>query len=188
MKSIYQLSLFQETSIQLPYAMKKHWATRLHDDIRLQYGNVLLSWALLGKPICRVGEKRVAIEMEDHRKENILFEGVHSTGTIMVWDCGSWAPFSENEDVPASLARGFLRFALRGGKLQGIWTLTRKSKADRTRRAVWELQKEGELFDRPSVFDYMSEAQPVSIYTQRTKEEIERDWKGSKPKPPTLFD
>ena len=180
-------NIYQPTFRELPYAMKKHWATRLHDDLRLQCNRVLLSWALLGAPIYRVGESRTAIEMEDHRKENILFEGVHKTGTIMVWDRGSWEPLTGNENVVNSLENGLLRFVLRGGKLQGIWTLNRNSRATSARRAVWTLRKEADLFDYLCIHDFASEAQPISICTGRTEDEIVLDWYRAKRKQPKLF-
>ena len=58
------------------YAMKKHHAARLHHDLRLECNGVLLSWALPEGPSCRAGEIRIAIEMEDHKRANLLFEGV----------------------------------------------------------------------------------------------------------------
>ena len=48
------------------YAMKKHHATRLHYDLRLEWNGVLLSWALPEGPSCCAGVIRKAIEMEDH--------------------------------------------------------------------------------------------------------------------------
>src|SRR5580658_3583892 len=95
------------------YAMKKHHATRLHYDLRLEWNGVLLSWALPEGPSYRVGVMRKAVEMEDHRRANLLFEGVHETGPIMLWDRGTWSPDSESEDIESSLRRGILRFTLR---------------------------------------------------------------------------
>jgi len=74
------------------YAMKKHHATRLHYDLRLEWNGVLLSWALPDGPSCCAGVIRKAIEMEDHSRTNLLFEGVHETGPIMLWDRGTWEP------------------------------------------------------------------------------------------------
>jgi DNA ligase D-like protein (predicted 3'-phosphoesterase) len=71
------------------YAMKKHHATRLHYDLRLEWNGVLLSWALPDGPSCCGGAIRQAIEMEDHNRANLLFEGVHETGPIMLWDRGT---------------------------------------------------------------------------------------------------
>ncbi len=61
---------------QRAYAMKKHRATRLHYDLRLEWNGVLLSWALPEGPGSRAGVLREAIEMEDHSVANLLFEGV----------------------------------------------------------------------------------------------------------------
>ncbi len=101
------------------YAMKEHLATRLHYDLRLECNGVLLSWALPDGPSCRAGEIRKAIEMEDHNRANLLFEGVHETGPIMLWDRGTWEPHLESDDILSSLRRGILRFTLHGERLKG---------------------------------------------------------------------
>ena len=173
---------------ELPYAMKKHWATRLHDDLRLQWNETLLSWALLGRPIHRVGETRTAIEMEDHDKANILFEGVHRTGPIMVWDRGSWEPHLKAEGMLASLEEGFLLFTLRGERLNGLFSLMRKHPAIKGRRPVWELCKEADLSPESSVECDVLEGPPRSICTGRTVEQIVRDWFGRKRAQSGLFD
>ena len=71
-------------SASAPTLLKKHRATRLHYDLRLEWNGVLLSWALPEGPGYRAGVLREAIEMEDHRVANLLFEGVHETGPIML--------------------------------------------------------------------------------------------------------
>src|ERR1700733_11497778 len=96
------------------YAFKKHHATRLHYDLRLEWNGFLLSWALPEGPSCNAGIIREAIEMEDHRTINLLFEGVHHTGPIMLWDRGTWEPHLESDDIESSLRNGILRFTLRG--------------------------------------------------------------------------
>jgi bifunctional non-homologous end joining protein LigD len=95
---------------QRAYATKKHHATRLHYDLRLEWNGVLLSWALPQGPSCHAGVLREAIEMEDHRVANLLFEGVHETGPIMLWDRGTWEPHPEFEDIEICLRKGILRF------------------------------------------------------------------------------
>jgi bifunctional non-homologous end joining protein LigD len=42
------------------YAMKKHHATRLHYDLRLEWNGVLLSWILPEGPSCCAGTIRKA--------------------------------------------------------------------------------------------------------------------------------
>jgi bifunctional non-homologous end joining protein LigD len=48
------------------YVMKKHRASRLHYDLRLEWNKVLLSWALPMDLNYRAGVIRPAIEMDDH--------------------------------------------------------------------------------------------------------------------------
>jgi bifunctional non-homologous end joining protein LigD len=162
------------------YAMKKHHATRLHYDLRLEWNGVLLSWALPEGPSCRVGVIRTAIEMEDHRLANLLFEGVHETGPIMLWDRGTWAPDPNSEDIDGSLLRGILRFTLRGEKLEGDWTLTRADRGTNGPRPIWTLCKQADSLAATDVDMCVLNERPNSVATGRTMEEIVRDW--TKPK------
>lgn len=160
------------------YAFKKHHATRLHYDLRLEWNGVLLSWALPDGPSCRTGVLREAIEMEDHRVANLLFEGVHETGPIMLWDRGTWEPHPEFEDIESCLRMGLLRFTLYGEKLKGGWMLTRTKRI--VPRPVWTLSKLADSFAESATDKSILEEQPSSIRTGRTMEEIVRDW--TKPK------
>jgi bifunctional non-homologous end joining protein LigD len=158
------------------YAMKKHDATRLHYDLRLEWNGVLLSWALPEGPSCCAGEIRRAIEMEDHRKANLLFEGVHETGPIMLWDRGTWEPQLESDDIQSALRRGVLRFALHGEKLKGGWTLTRIDSAGNASRPIWTLSKQADSFTENRADKCVLEERPNSVRTGKTMIEIVRDW------------
>ena len=158
------------------YAIKKHHATRLHYDLRLEWNGVLLSWALPEGPSCHVRVIRKAIEMEDHNRANLLFEGVHETGPIMLWDRGTWEPYPESEDIEQSLHKGILRFALHGEKLKGGWTLTRTSAAGNASRSVWMLCKRADAFAESHPYRCVLKERPNSISTGRTMEEIVWDW------------
>jgi bifunctional non-homologous end joining protein LigD len=164
------------------YAMKKHHATRLHYDLRLEWNGVLLSWARPEGPSCRLGVIRKAIEMEDHSRANLLFEGVHETGPIMLWDRGTWEPYPESDDIESSLRRGILRFTLRGEKLKGDWTLARTNTPKNAPRPIWTLSKQAASFAASLADKCVLEEQPNSISTGRTMEEIVRDWKKPKDK------
>lgn len=157
------------------YAIKKHHATRLHYDLRLEWNGVLLSWALPEGPSYRAGELREAIEMEDHRRANLLFEGVHETGPIMLWDRGTWEPHPEPEDIDSGLRRGILRFTLHGEKLKGAWTLARTVTVRSTSRPVWMLSKDADAFAESRVGRCILKEQPDSI-TGKTMEQIVRGW------------
>ena len=110
------------------FVIQKHDASRLHYDFRLEMNGTLKSWAVpKGVPFAK-GEKRLAVEVEDHPVSYINFEGTipkgqYGGGTVMVWDCGTYEALS---DHPAKeLAGGKLHFVLRGRKLKGEWYLVR---------------------------------------------------------------
>jgi bifunctional non-homologous end joining protein LigD len=110
------------------FVVQKHAATRLHYDFRLELSGVLKSWALpKGIPFAK-GEKRLAVQVEDHPVDYLEFEGTipkgqYGGGTVMVWDIGTFEPLSPSPEK--DLASGKLHFRLSGKKLQGEWHLVR---------------------------------------------------------------
>lgn len=110
------------------FVIQKHAASRLHYDFRLEMDGTLKSWAVpKGVPFAK-GEKRLAVEVEDHPVSYIDFEGTipkgqYGGGTVMVWDRGTYQPLSEHPTK--DLAGGKLHFVLHGEKLQGEWYLVR---------------------------------------------------------------
>ncbi len=100
----------------------------MHCDFRLEHDGVMLSWAVPKGPSLDPANKRFAMQTEDHPIEYNQFEGVipegeYGGGTVMIWDRGTWEP--EVKDVDAALAKGDLKFTLRGKKLRGSWVLVR---------------------------------------------------------------
>jgi len=110
------------------FVIQKHAASRLHYDFRLEMDGTLKSWAVpKGVPFLK-GEKRLAVEVEDHPVSYIDFEGIipkgqYGGGTVMVWDRGNYTPLSDHPSK--ELASGKLHFVLHGKKLQGEWYLVR---------------------------------------------------------------
>ena len=110
------------------FVIQKHEASRLHYDFRLEINGTLKSWAVPKGIPFKKGEKRLAVQVEDHPVSYIDFEGTipkgqYGGGTVMVWDKGTFQPLS---DAPAKdLASGKLHFLLKGKKLHGEWYLVR---------------------------------------------------------------
>jgi bifunctional non-homologous end joining protein LigD len=110
------------------FVVQKHAASHLHYDFRLELDGTLKSWAVpKGMPYAK-GEKRLAVEVEDHPLSYIHFEGPipkgqYGGGTVMVWDTGTYEPASK---APLKeLSGGKLHFTLSGKKLKGEWYLVR---------------------------------------------------------------
>lgn len=108
------------------FVIQKHAASRLHYDFRLELDGVLKSWAVpKGVPYAK-GEKRLAVQVEDHPVSYIDFEGTipqgqYGGGTVMVWDRGTFS--TDSKSPLEELAHGKLHFTLKGKKLRGEWYL-----------------------------------------------------------------
>jgi len=115
--------------------------------------------------------KRLAMQVEDHPVDYANFEGVipegeYGGGTVMVWDTGIYAP--ENTDnVAKALAKGELKFAVLGKKLQGSFVLVR------TRDRQWLLIKHHDKYAKEG--EDITETEPYSVLTKRTLTEIAED-------------
>src|SRR5450631_583818 len=114
---------------ELRFVVQKHDARRLHYDLRLELGGVFKSWAVTKGPSLDPGEKRLAVEVEDHPLDYGDFEGTipqgeYGGGTVQLWDRGYWDPIGAATPQRA-LAAGELKFTLHGTRLHGSWVLVR---------------------------------------------------------------
>ncbi|KXF75348.1 DNA ligase [Paramesorhizobium deserti] len=156
------------------YVIQKHAARRLHYDLRLELDGVLKSWAVTRGPSLVPGEKRLAVEVEDHPLEYGDFEGTipkgeYGGGTVLVWDRGSWTPVT---DAKKGLAKGHLEFELHGEKLSGRWHLIRMARNPREKRSNWLLIKGEDEAARPEGAPDILEERPRSVKTGRVVEEV----------------
>lgn len=123
------------------FVVQLHHASSRHYDFRLEADGVLKSWAVPKGPSLRAGEKRLAVQVEDHPLDYAGFEGDipkghYGAGHVDVFDHGTWA--IEGDPLEA-IARGKLDFELHGGKLAGAWKLVRTGK--QARQPQWLLIK-----------------------------------------------
>lgn len=158
---------------RLRFVVQHHMARKEHYDFRLEWAGVLLSWAVPKGPSYRTGDKRLAVEVEDHPLDYRNFEGTipkgeYGGGIVMLWDEGYWEPYGNVEE---GLAEGMLKFELKGKRLQGKWALVRIKGKEGESRKNWLLLKEKDSFVRED--DGIS-GFTTSIRTGRTMEEIER--------------
>jgi bifunctional non-homologous end joining protein LigD len=172
----------------LPFVIQKHAATRLHYDFRLGLDGVLKSWAVTKGPSYVPGDKRLAVQVEDHPMEYGGFEGTipkgqYGGGTVMLWDEGTWEPLG---DADESLAKGNLKFILHGKKLQGKWVLVRMGgKAANESKPNWLLIKEHDEYEQTAQDEPIVEKEPNSVLTNRDMDAIARDgdhvWQSNRP-------
>lgn len=165
------------------FVIQKHDARRLHYDLRLQLDGVMKSWAITRGPSLVPGEKRLAVQVEDHPVEYNKFEGTipqgeYGGGTVMVWDRGRWQP---DGDPHKGLAKGHLSFRLEGTKLHGGWHLVRMRRRPGEKRDNWLLIKQDDEGARSPYDKDILEEQPLSVKTGRTLEEIAQHKRKTKP-------
>jgi len=146
------------------FAVQKHWARSLHYDFRLEIGTALVSWAVPKGPSKDPKVKRLAIHVEDHPLDYMLFEGglpegEYGAGQVIVWDFGEYAVVGPTGgDAAAALLAGAIHFILYGTKLRGEWVIFR-TKMGRGTRENWLLQK---IVDAFTEADYDPETEPAS--------------------------
>jgi bifunctional non-homologous end joining protein LigD len=172
----------------LPFVIQKHAATRLHYDFRLGLHGVLKSWAVTKGPSYVPGDKRLAVQVEDHPMDYGGFEGTipkgqYGGGTVMLWDEGTWEPLGNADEA---LAKGNLKFVLHGKKLHGKWVLVRMGgKAANEAKPNWLLIKEHDEYEQTSDDEPITEKAPNSVLTQRDMDSIAREgdhvWQSNRP-------
>jgi DNA ligase D-like protein (predicted 3'-phosphoesterase) len=152
------------------FVIQKHAASSLHYDLRLEAAGVLKSWAVPKGPSTDPGEKRLAVEVEDHPLAYAEFEGViragYGAGQVIVWDTGTYSSLTEGP-VETALDQGHLSVWLEGEKLRGGWTLQRTRSGAKPLWLLIKRRDEGADADRDPVRD-----QPESVRSGRTVEEL----------------
>jgi bifunctional non-homologous end joining protein LigD len=155
---------------KLGFVIQKHAASRLHYDFRLEWDGVLKSWAVAKGPSYYPGDKRLAIEVEDHPLEYGGFEGIipkgqYGGGTVLLWDRGTWEPVG---DAAEGFRKGNLKFVLEGEKLHGHWVLVRMAgKFAGQSKPGWLLIKERDGEERGADEVSITDEAPNSVLSGR---------------------
>jgi len=182
------------------FVVQKHRATRLHYDFRLEMEGVLKSWAVPKGPSLDPGDKRLAMQVEDHPVSYFDFEGTipqgnYGAGTVMVWDVGTWEALSpqpvNGKYVPGTeaeaaemLAKGDLKIRLHGQRLKGDFGLVYiRGRRPGSKGTEWLLIKKQ---DDDVVAGYDIEKYDSSVLSKRSIAEIAGDagsaqWTSSPP-------
>ena len=124
------------------FVVQLHHARARHYDFRLEMDGTLKSWAVPKGPSLRAGEKRLAVEVEDHPVGYADFKGDipkgnYGAGHVDIFDRGVW---NADGDPLEALAAGKIDFELHGEKLQGAWKLVRTAQV-RSGKPQWLLLK-----------------------------------------------
>jgi DNA ligase D-like protein (predicted 3'-phosphoesterase) len=152
------------------FVIQKHQATSLHYDFRLEVDGVFVSWAVPKGPSPDPRDKRLAMEVEDHKMSWGDFEGVigpgYGAGAVIVWDRGTWKHVGKGSAKDA-IKKGHISFELHGEKLKGEYSLRRIREGDKPQ---WLLVKkkddEADSRDNPVI------TRPQSVVSGKTIEEI----------------
>jgi bifunctional non-homologous end joining protein LigD len=182
------------------FVVQKHRASRLHYDFRLEMDGVLKSWAVPKGPSLDPDDKRLAMQVEDHPVSYFDFEGTipadnYGAGSVMVWDVGTWQPLApvpvDGKYVPATdaeadamLAKGDLKFRLKGKRLKGDFALVHiRARRPGSKGNEWLLIKKR---DADVVEGYDIDHYDSSVLTKRSMDEIAGDagsaeWTSSRP-------
>ncbi|MDT0651127.1 DNA ligase D [Autumnicola edwardsiae] len=142
---------------QLRFVIQRHQASRLHYDLRLELEGTLKSWAVPKGPSMNPGDKRLAIQTEDHPLQYLTFHGTipkgnYGSGVMDIWDEGVYreAGGVNNKQLAVQLEKGDLKLEFFGKKIMGTFALVRTGRGEGNQ---WLLIKKKDDFSIDSFYD-----------------------------------
>lgn len=156
----------------LRFVVQKHNAKRLHYDFRLEsYDGLLKSWAVPKGLSMDPAVKRLAVHVEDHPLDYLLFEGVipegnYGAGSVIVWDIGNYVLKPLEHSLVEQLEKGKIVFILSGKKLRGKFSLVRTGEQNH-----WILIKGKDEFISS---EDITVTRPESVLTKKTNQYLDQ--------------
>ena len=111
------------------FVIQRHDARNLHYDFRIQIGKSLKSWAIPKGISRKTGEKKLAVETENHPLDYVNFEGIipegnYGAGTVKIFDKGIFENL-RTINIKKSYEEGKIEILLKGKKLKEKFALIR---------------------------------------------------------------
>ena len=134
----------RDTSEQHRFIVQHHPGSPWHYDLRLEIGNVMVSWAVPSGMSTEPEDPRLAIETGARPLDRSVFRGPlpeseDSDAAVLVWDTGHYRNLrGDARSMRESVRDGLVEVWLEGGKLQGGYVLKRTY---RGRHPGWQLFK-----------------------------------------------
>jgi len=137
-----------ETAPERPsFMIHKHHARRLHYDLRLSRGGVLVSFAVPKGLPEEPGVRRLAVHVEDHPIEYASFEGTipkgeYGAGEVRIFDEGTYEPLEWTDKK--------ITIRLHGSRLQGEYHIVNTDAASGGKNwLIFRSTRAGALPSRP---------------------------------------
>jgi DNA ligase D-like protein (predicted 3'-phosphoesterase) len=159
------------------FVIQQHAARAMHYDVRLEIGNVLVSWAVPKGPSLNPAIKRLAVMTEDHPVEYAKFEGIippgeYGAGPVIIWDRGTYKNIRD-ESMKTCLRQGQIEVFFNGKKLHGSFSLVRTDPTTKE-KSRWLLIKMDEYADaRRNIVT----SEPQSVKTGKTIKDLKKKMK-----------
>lgn len=116
------------------FVIQKHFAKKLHYDVRLEVDGVLKSWAVPKQPSMSIKDKRLAVHVEDHPMEYGNFQGIipkgeYGGGSVQIWDKGYFVNLTIKDDKVQPLSewieKGHFIIWVKGDRIKGGFAFNR---------------------------------------------------------------
>lgn len=160
------------------FVIQQHAARAMHYDVRLEIGDVLVSWAVPKGPSLNPSIKRLAVMTEDHPTQYAKFEGVipqgeYGAGPVIIWDRGT---YKNMKDMPMKtcLREGRIEVFLQGKKVRGGYALIRTDKATQEKSRWLLIKMRDEYADARR---NLTTSEPASVKTGKTIKDLKKKMK-----------